>query len=152
MKSRFNFLSGLETSSFMDEDFWSDLLNRIDNGEVVPVIGPGAVTFGRGDELLYPWLAQRLPAELKPPLTFKKPPRDLQDVVDAQRARDQRVDHIYKGLHKILEDPDLRPGATIAALAAIEGFKLFISTTFDPLLPRAVEAVAPGGSPKERWD
>ena len=49
-----------------------------------------------------------------------------------------------------VENPDLRPGATLAALAAIEGFQLFISTTFDPLLPRAVESVSPGGKPEER--
>ena len=45
----------------LDDDFWNDLLTRISEGEVIPVVGPGAVTFGRGDELLYPWLSQRLP-------------------------------------------------------------------------------------------
>ena len=55
----------------LDDAFWNRLLGRIGEGEVVPVVGPGAVTFGRGDELLYPWLAQRLPADLDPPLTFR---------------------------------------------------------------------------------
>ena len=53
----------------MDDEFWDRLLEQIENGEVVPVVGPGAVTFGAGDELLYPWLAQRLPGDLVPPLT-----------------------------------------------------------------------------------
>ena len=134
----------------LDDPFWNDLLARIDAGEVVPVVGPDAVTFGRGDELLYPWLAQRLPAELDPALTFEKPPRDLQEVVDAQRAKGRRVERIYKCLHKIVEDPDLRPGTTLSTLAAIEKFQLFISTTFDPLLPRAVESASPGGKAEER--
>jgi hypothetical protein len=134
----------------LDDAFWDDLLARIAEGEVVPLIGPAAVTFGLRDELLYPWLAQRLPAELDPPLIFEKPPRDLQEIVDAQRAKDRPIERIYRRLSRILEDPDLRPGTTLAALAAIEGFKLFISTTFDPLLPRAVESVSPGGKPYER--
>lgn len=134
----------------LDDTFWDELLPRIGEGEVVPVVGPGAVTFGRGNELLYPWLAQRLPGELDPPLVLELPPCDLQQVVDAQRTQVQPVDRIYKRLYKIVQDPDLRPGATLAALAAIEGFQLFISTTFDPLLPRAVESASPGGKPEER--
>jgi hypothetical protein len=134
----------------LDDTFWDDLLARIGEGEVVPLVGPGVVTFGPDDELLYPWLAQRLPVELDPPLTFEKPPRDLQEVVDAQRAKGRPVERVYKRLCKIVENPDLRPGTTLAALAAIEGFQLFISTTFDPLLPRAVESASPSGNPEER--
>jgi hypothetical protein len=133
-----------------DDDFWEELLPRIKEGEVIPVVGPGAVTFGLGDELLYPSLAQRLPNELDPPLKFEKPPRELQEVIDAQRAAEEPVERIYKRLHKMVVDPDLRPGATLAALAAVEGFQLFISTTFDPLLARAVESESPGGKPEER--
>jgi hypothetical protein len=39
------------------------------------------------NELLYPQLAQRVATELNPPLTFEKPPLDLEEVVDAQRAK-----------------------------------------------------------------
>ena len=132
----------------LDDDFWNGLLDRIGEGEIIPVVGPGAVTFGPGDELLYPWLSQRLPAELG--LQLDQPAHELQEVVDAQRAKGQPVERIYKHLYKIVEDPDLRPGKTLAALAAIEDFPLFISTTFDPLLPRAVESASPGGKPEER--
>jgi hypothetical protein len=82
------------------------------------VVGRGAVTFGSSDELLYPQLAQHLPSELDPPLTFEKPPPDLQEVVDAQRANGRPIERIYKHLHRIVENPDLRPGVTLAALAA----------------------------------
>jgi hypothetical protein len=134
----------------LDDEFWHDLLPRIVEGEVIPVIGPGAVTFGSGNELLYPSLAQRLATELDPPLIFEQPPRDLQEVVDAQRARGRPISRIYKGLYNIVKDPDLCPGATLAALAATEPFQLFLSTTFDPLLPRAVESASPGGKSEER--
>src|SRR5438046_1955233 len=70
----------------LDDFFWDDLLTRIHENEVVPIVGRGVVTFGPDDELLYPWLARRLPGELKPPLTFENPPLDLQQVVDAPRT------------------------------------------------------------------
>ena len=111
------------------------------------MVGRGAVTFGSSDELLYPRLAHRLPTELDPPLTFEKPPLDLEEVVDAHRANGRPIERIYKHLYRIVENPDLRPGVTLAALADIEGFQLFISTTFDPLLPRAVEAPRLAGIP-----
>ena len=59
----------------LNEAEWAGLLRCINEGEVVPVVGPGAVTFGRADQLLYTWLAQRLPAELDPSLEFEKPPQ-----------------------------------------------------------------------------
>jgi len=135
----------------LDDAFWNALLPAIAEGEVVPIVGPGAVTFGMGNELLYPWLAQRLPAELDPPLAIEPPARELQAIVDAQRAAGQPVDRVYKRLHRLVRDPNLRPGATLAALAAIEGFQLFISTTFDPLLSRAVESASPGGRAEDRY-
>jgi hypothetical protein len=134
----------------LDEAFWDDLLNRVEEGEVIPVVGPGAVTFGHGDELLYPWLAGRLGVELTPRLQFDNPPCDLQAVVDAQRRAGQPIDRIYRRLHRIVEDRDLRPGPTLAALAAIEPFKLMLTTTFDPLLIRASESASAGGRPEER--
>jgi TIR domain/SIR2-like domain len=132
----------------LDDIFWNKLLKRIQEKEVVPVVGPGAVTFGRGDQPLYPWLAQLLPGKLDLPLAAGRAPRDLPEVVDAQRATGERVDRIYKHLYEIVKDPDLRPGGTLATLAAIEGFQLFISTTFDFLLPRAVESASPGWKPE----
>jgi hypothetical protein len=136
------------TMTGLDGAFWNHLLERIQEGEVIPVVGSGAVTFGRADTLLYPWLAERLPHKLD--LTLTTMPRDLQEVVDAQRAEGKPVDRIYKHLFNIVEDPNLRPGLTLAALASIEGFRLFISTTFDSLLPRAVESASPGGKSEER--
>jgi hypothetical protein len=38
----------------LNDDFWDDLLARIGEGEVVPLVGPGAVTFGLGDENAVP--------------------------------------------------------------------------------------------------
>jgi len=70
---------------------------------------------------------------------------DLQEVTTAP-ARPEPADPtgVYKQLHKILRGRGSRGQArSMAKLAAIEGFKLFVGTTFDLLLSRAVEAASP---------
>ncbi len=42
--------------SFPNEKFWEVLLDRIDNGFVLPVVGQGVTTIQPEDELLAPWL------------------------------------------------------------------------------------------------
>src|SRR5580692_5560365 len=46
------------------EDFWEDLLDFVEQGKVIPVIGEQAVTFGDNNEPLYPWLARELVSRL----------------------------------------------------------------------------------------
>lgn len=94
-----------------------------------------------------PILVQRLAEEITPRLTFATPPRDLQDIVAAQG---KRLDRIYHTLHGMVTPAELRPGPTLTALASIEKFPLFLSTTFDPLLWRAVESASAGGLAEER--
>jgi hypothetical protein len=110
---------------------WNDLLTRIAEGEVVTVVGRGAVTFGSSDELLYPQLAQHLPSELDPPLTFEKSPPDLQEVVDAQRANGRPIERIYKHLHRIVEKP--RPASRGHACRARRSNKMRSKIPGNPL-------------------
>jgi hypothetical protein len=42
------------------DDFWEDLLDFIEQGKIIPIIGEHAVSFGDGNEPLYPWLAREL--------------------------------------------------------------------------------------------
>ena len=134
----------------LDKVFWDDLLNRIQEGEVIPMVGPGAITFGSSDQLLYPDLAGKLVVELKLSSTFKAPPSDFHAVVDAQRAAKKPIERIYRHINELLKDRLLRPGPTLERLADIEAFNLFLTTTFDPLLARAVESRSHGGRPEER--
>jgi hypothetical protein len=46
------------------DDFWEHLLEFIEQRKVLPVVGQHAVTFGEGNELLYPWLARELATRL----------------------------------------------------------------------------------------
>ena len=50
----------LRMSPIGTDDFWEDLLDFIEQGKVIPVIGEHAVSFGEGNEPLYPFLAREL--------------------------------------------------------------------------------------------
>src|SRR4029453_8266141 len=47
----------------LDTAFWNQLLARMEMQKVIPVVGPGAITFGPGHALLHPWLAQQVAAK-----------------------------------------------------------------------------------------
>ena len=48
------------------EFFWNKLLRYIDEGHVIPIVGPDLlrVKTGDGDRLFYPWLAGRVAHDL----------------------------------------------------------------------------------------
>src|SRR5580704_3628401 len=54
----------LRMSSIETDDFWEDLLDFIEQGKVIPVIGEPAVTFGQSNEPFYPWLGRELATRL----------------------------------------------------------------------------------------
>ena len=66
------------------DDFWEDLLDFIEQGKVIPVIGEHAVTFGEGNEPLFPWLA-RLHAVCDPGGRLTMPPK-LETLLQYARA------------------------------------------------------------------
>ena len=37
-------------------------------------------------------------------------------------AKNERLERVYKRIYNIVKDRDLRPGTTLAGIAAIEGF------------------------------
>src|SRR6266850_6941658 len=138
----------------LDDNFWERFLTRMESHSVIPVIGPGAITFGAGDDLLHPWLAQKL-AE-KRHLEFSVAPRNLQQVVDAERDRgkdheqkSERLGSIHLDIFKLLNGPDVHPGITLYRLASIKDFQLFLTTSFDPLLARAVAVAQPAARPSD---
>ena len=132
-------------SPIATEDFWEDLLDFTEQGKVIPVIGEHAVTFGESNEPLYPWLAAELANRLGvngPRLTADL---TLNDVArEHLLARGER-NAIYSRLSRILRERCPVPGKTLRELAGIAAFNLYLSTTFDPLLERALNAVRFGG-------
>ena len=128
-------------SNLLDEDSWEDLLTLVEEGKVIPVVGDGVIVTAEG-ERLSTWLAGQLAKKLgvAPEQLPQNRPPTLNDVVCRHLLnRGDRTD-IYLRLHRILRDSCPEPGPAVRALASIRDFNLYLSTTFDPLLERALKA------------
>jgi hypothetical protein len=133
------------------ERFWEDLLLWIEDGRVIPVIGPELVTVDDGGTQvpLYSWLARRLAEEIGMPLADLPDPFDLNDVVvKSLRSHNDQRDEIYSTLRRILSRVPSNPSPALTALAGIQGFKLFVSLTFDSQLADALSQVHHGAAPR----
>jgi TIR domain/SIR2-like domain len=131
----------------LQEGFWDNLLDYIEDRSVVPVIGPELVTVREGDAdvPLYRWLAQRLAADFELPPAELPEGFDLDDVVAMHLRRRGEREELYAQVHRLLRKAALTPPEALRALAGIPGFDLFVSLTFDSLLADAIGAARTGG-------
>ena len=127
----------------LDDDAWDDLLNFIEERRVIPIIGPELLTVQTdgGPRLLYDWLAEKLAAKLGVDTAQLPSPCTLNDVVCWFLSSRGRREEAYTRLRSILRDANFTPPPALTQLAQITDFDLFVSTTFDPLLEQAVNAV-----------
>jgi hypothetical protein len=123
------------------EGFWDNLLDYIQDRTVIPVIGSELVTVreddGR-DVSLYRWIAQRLAGDLELPAAELRQDFGLNDVVSLHLRRRGEREELYAKIHRMLRNAALTPSESLRTLAAIPGFDLFISLTFDSLLADAL--------------
>jgi hypothetical protein len=134
----------------LQESFWDNLMDYIEDRSVVPVIGPELVTVreGEAEVPLYRWLAQRLAADLELPPAELRPGFNLNDIVSMHLRRRGEREELYAQIHRLLRHAALTPPAALRALAGIPGFDLFVSLTFDSLLADAIGAARSGGGPR----
>jgi hypothetical protein len=130
-----------------DEDAWDDLLNYIEEKRVIPIIGPDLlrVQTDRGLRPLYEWLAEKLAAKLAVDPGVLPQPLTLNDVICAYLGQRGRREEVYTRLRSIMREVDFEPPLALRQLAQITDFDLFITTTFDPLLEKAVNLERYGG-------
>jgi hypothetical protein len=132
----------------LDDDAWDDLLNFIEERRVIPIIGPELLTVHTetGPRLLYDWLAEKLAAKLGVDTTRLPVPCTLNDVVCWFLSSRGRREEAYARLRSILRETNFATPQALMQLAQITDFDLFVTTTFDPLLEQAVNAVRFGGA------
>jgi len=132
-----------------DEDAWDDLLNYIEERRVIPIIGPDLlrVQTDRGLRPLYEYLAEKLAAKLSVDPGVLPQPLTLNDVVCAYLGQRGRREEAYTRLRSIMREVEFEPPLALRQLAQITDFDLFITTTFDPLLEKAVNLERYGGQP-----
>ncbi len=127
---------------------WGALLNQIDQGKIIPVIGPGAVVVegDAGPRPLAAYVAQWTAEYLG---VAADADASLHDV--ACRFLEQRgakLPRVYDAVWQVMEDHPVEVPDALRKLARIGPLKLFVSTTFDDLLARAVnDERAAGGEP-----
>jgi hypothetical protein len=151
------------------EEFWDDLLAFIEDGRVVPVIGPElhSVIINDCESPLYLVLAERLlqkyglqgyqagssPPDVANKVSLRKH-LELNDAVSALSQQGRRIADLYRPindlLHKLLGAKPAIPRG-LRELSCITDFRLLVTTTFDDLLARAIDSTyADTGPPTDQ--
>lgn len=132
----------------IEDDIWDNLLDSIDEGSVLPVVGWGVTTFGPDNQPLAPWLASELATKLGVDNAQLPATPSLNDVVSRHLMRfPHQRQKIFTVLPRILAEVNTQPGETLQQLAEISGFRLFLSSTPDSLLQKALDLVRSRGLP-----
>ena len=131
--------------------FWEQVLQVLDEGRVIPVLGPDLLVLSQGDSptLLYPLLAERLAQYLE--LSDEASPSgpSLNAVACRYLAGGNDPQDIYSALKAVMPpDSELPIPEPLIKLAEIGSLKTFVSLTFDSLLERAINQVRFGGQRK----
>lgn len=149
--------TGATPSSSADDKLWQRLERFLKAGTLVPVIGPGCITFGPDDQPLYPWLAEQLVERLgiEIPEGIERP-LDLHEVACIHLASGRRITDLTdltEILFDLLDAPGLEPGPLLCDLARVGAFNHYVTLGFDPLMERALAKVRYGGQKKpEVWE
>ncbi|HEY2296068.1 MAG TPA: toll/interleukin-1 receptor domain-containing protein [Thermoanaerobaculia bacterium] len=133
--------------------FWGPLIQYIKAGRVVPVVGQDLLTLRmEGRQVpLYQYLAERLAAMLRVSGEDLPACGALNTVACRHLKAGGDLDDVYSGLKEILDGAgDLPIPEPLLQLAEITPFRLFVTTTFDPFLARALDQVRFGGKETTR--
>ena len=118
------------------------LLRSIEQGLVVPIIGPELLTVrtGEGEVPLYRFLAERLAERLDIQTSGLRPDFTLNDVACKYLSMSQDENSLYQEIDLLFVDKSLQltPPEPLRKLAKIGKFRLFVTTTFDTLMEQAL--------------
>ncbi|MFN6544811.1 toll/interleukin-1 receptor domain-containing protein [Mycolicibacterium nivoides] len=126
----------------MNDEFWGSLLSHIRHQVLVPVVGPDVtvVKVDGSEQRLTTLVGERLTERYG--LTVPPGVTTTDQAVAAflrERGRDE-VDDLYGVIDEIVVDLDPEPGDALRDLAAIDDLRLFVTTTPDRLLAKALSA------------
>ena len=139
------------------ETDWDKLLINIEAGTVIPIIGRDLLSISPDGKkqpvLLYNYIARRLLEELAkefPHLSNElTTDHTLNDAVGiCMRHGRNHFDICYSILEVLKEVSDWPAPTPLKQLAEITDFQLFVSTTFDSLMEKALESSSAGGEPR----
>jgi hypothetical protein len=130
--------------------FWNKLLRYIDEGHVIPIVGPDLLCINAGgkEQLFHPWLSGRVARVLG---FSDEIEWSLSELASRTVARDGQLEDLYYAIAQALPPRgEIDVPTPLRKIAEIRSFKLFITTTFDTLLLQAIDHVRFGGARKTR--
>jgi hypothetical protein len=128
------------------DNIWDRLLDSLAERTVIPIVGPDLlhVEVEGTTTLLNQYVARRLAMPYQLPVDNLPADRPLNHVVcQLLRLRKDRY-AICDDVFQIMKETSLRPSRPLQQLAEITDFNLFISTTFDSLLEKAINEARGG--------
>lgn len=128
------------------EEFWDDILGHLQQRVLVPFVGPELVTVvdGGRQTTLVGLLGERLAGKYKLDVA---PDGGFHQAIRAflsARGRDES-ERLYRIVNDLLIATNPATPDSLRQIAAITDLRVFISTTFDSLLARALDEVRFGG-------
>jgi len=138
------------------EDFWDDIVGHLKQGVLLPVVGPELLKIADGARqvTLSRIIGERVAERYQLAVDWN----DRSGLDDAVRAflvarPREESERLYRVINDILSNLNPAPPESLRQLAGIADLRLFVSTTFDSLLARAVNDVRFAGEPltRELW-
>ena len=133
--------------------FWDTLLQLIEEGKVVPIAGQDLLIVDTpvGPKLLYTYLAEQLADYLGVSAENLSLGSELNDVAYRFLAQSNQVEDIYPALKAVASKAEALPvPEPLLQLADIRPLQLFVTTTFDSFLTRAINQKRFGGNLKTK--
>ena len=128
--------------SAFSADFWRKIERFLKARSVIPVLGPGIITFGEEDRPLYPWVTGEVAAKLR----IDPVPLSMHDLVCAHLRNNGRAEDVCIEIDELL-DTALEPGPLLRTMASVSQCRLFFTLGFDPLMERALNHLRGAGRP-----
>ncbi|MDD5322791.1 MAG: toll/interleukin-1 receptor domain-containing protein [Methylococcales bacterium] len=130
------------------ERLWEQLLDFIEDGRVIPVIGPELLMLDIDSKttLLYSYLAEQLAKRLQ---ISSEPSDTLNAIACRYLSQNGQREDIYPELKRAMPPLSaIKLPETLIKLAEIRPLVLFVTTSFDPLLAHVLNQVRYGGLDK----
>jgi hypothetical protein len=135
-----NLDAALSHRDLWDESLWDELLAYLEEGRVIPVIGPTWwIENAEGKTTLESYVAARLATKVG--LTETGADVTLNNVVSRCLQLGKRREALYPAIRDIVLAADFAPPQALLDLASITSFNLFVTTSFDSLLETAIDKV-----------
>jgi hypothetical protein len=135
----------------LQDFFWDDILEFIEERKVIPIIGAELLNVpdGTGGEIpLQRLLAMKLAERLRLPAADCQGDDALHQVVCRYLQGGGRREEVYPRLRNLMRELAPPIPEPLRQLARIRHFNLFVTTTFDTLLEQALDEERHGGAAK----